>query len=153
MLGNNLIVPLWRIIRGEQLSPPFNSTIVTVVRLTAASPEEILQKNGVDPYVFVRFLIMMSKVMIPIWLLSWLVLLPVDSANTGVGGKTGLDRFTFGNVAGEDQDRLWAHLILDYLFIGESERFCAVCAHCRLDDLPHVGGDEALAHCSTKVPD
>lgn len=89
------------------------------IALTTADPEEILQKNGVDPYVFVRFLIMMTKVMIPIWLISWAVLLPVDSANTGVGGKTGLDKYTFGNVAGEDQDRLWAHLVLDYLFIGK----------------------------------
>lgn len=72
-----------------------------------------------DPYVFVRFLIMMSKAMIPIWLVSWAVLLPVNSVKTGTANKTGLDRFTFGNIAREDHHRLWAHLILDYLFIGE----------------------------------
>ncbi|WVF72428.1 hypothetical protein IAT40_007243 [Kwoniella sp. CBS 6097] len=98
VLGKNLFVPLWRIIMAD--------------------PEEILHKNGVDPYVFVRFLIMMSKAMIPIWLLSWLILLPVDGAKSTVSNKEGLDRFTFGNVAKDKQSRYWAHLILDWVFIS-----------------------------------
>ncbi|OCF40137.1 hypothetical protein I317_06026, partial [Kwoniella heveanensis CBS 569] len=98
VLGRNLFVPLWRIIMAD--------------------PEEILHKNGVDPYVFVRFLIMMSKAMIPIWLLSWLILLPVDGAKSTVSNKEGLDRFTFGNVAKDKQSRYWAHLILDWVFIS-----------------------------------
>lgn len=90
-----------------------------LISIYIASPEEILEKNGVDPYVFVRFLLMMSYAMIPIWLISWVILLPVDSVNSTVAGKTGLDMFTFGNVAKDKQNRYWAHLILDYLFIGE----------------------------------
>ncbi len=78
-----------------------------------------MEKNGVDPYVFVRFLIMMSKAMVPIWLLSWAILLPVDAAGSNVVGKSGLDRLTFGNVAKNKQSRYWAHLILDYVFICE----------------------------------
>nr|XP_019042928.1 hypothetical protein I302_08637 [Kwoniella bestiolae CBS 10118]OCF21858.1 hypothetical protein I302_08637 [Kwoniella bestiolae CBS 10118] len=97
VLGKNLFTPLWRIAMSD--------------------PEEILHKNGVDPYVFVRFLMMMSKAMIPIWLVSWLILLPVDSAHSTNGSKDGLDRFTFGNVAKDKQSRYWAHLILDYVFI------------------------------------
>lgn len=88
----------------------------------AADPTEILTKNGVDPYCFVRFCTMMAKAMVPIWLVSWVVLLPVDSVNTRIDGKSGLDKFTYGNVATQDSNRLWAHLILDYLFIGE---FCS----------------------------
>jgi hypothetical protein len=86
---------------------------------TTADPEEIIRKNGVDPYVFYRFLQMMAKAMIPIWLLSWIILLPIDSVGSHVLGKEGLDRFTFGNVATDKQSRYWAHLILDYVFIGE----------------------------------
>ncbi|ORX39718.1 hypothetical protein BD324DRAFT_597224 [Kockovaella imperatae] len=97
VLSSNLLWPVWKII--------------------FADPEEILNKNGVDPYVFVRFLIMMCKAMVPIWLLSWVVLMPIDSVNTG-SGKTGVDRFTFGNISNKDQNRLWAHLILDIVFIG-----------------------------------
>lgn len=61
----------------------------------------------------------MSKAMVPIWLLSWAILLPVDAANSDVDHKSGLDRLTFGNVAKNKQSRYWAHLILDYCFICE----------------------------------
>ncbi|KAK8869970.1 hypothetical protein IAR55_000540 [Kwoniella newhampshirensis] len=97
VLGRNLFMPLYKIIM--------------------ANPEEILHKNGVDPYVFVRFQIMMAKAMIPIWFLSWLILLPTDAAHSSVNGKSGLDKFTFGNVAKNRQSRYWAHLVLDYVFI------------------------------------
>ena len=60
---------------------------------------------------------MMSKAMVPIWLLSWAILLPVDAADSTVNGKSGLDKLTFGNVARGKQARYWAHLVLDYVFI------------------------------------
>lgn len=97
-LGKNLIMPLWRIIMSD--------------------PEEILHKNGVDPYVFVRFLRLMCKAFIPIWIVSWIILLPVDSVNSTHSGREGLDRFTFGNVAPELQSRYWAHLIMAWVFNG-----------------------------------
>lgn len=88
--------------------------------LRIADPKDILDKNGVDPYVFVRFLTMMSKAFVPIWFLSWAILLPIDAANSDVHGKTGLDKLTFGNVATDKQSRYWAHLIMDYVFICRS---------------------------------
>jgi hypothetical protein len=141
-LGGNLLKPIWEIIRGEYIAmtssilaykdviyPTTNSsnTHITLHHFASlwfiyrlpADPEEIIKKNGVDPYVFVRFLMMMAKAMIPIWILSWLILLPIDSAGSTVDGKTGLDKFTFGNVATNKQARYWAHLIMDYVFIGE----------------------------------
>jgi hypothetical protein len=90
-----------------------------MLNVHVADPEEILTKTGVDPYTFVRFLLMMAKAMIPIWLLSWVVLLPVDAVNSNVNGKSGLDKYTFGNVTSNQQGRYWAHLILDYIFICE----------------------------------
>lgn len=72
-----------------------------------------------DAYFFVRFLRMMCIVFLPIWLLSWAVLLPVTSVNTSVPGNDGLDMFTFGNVAPDKQVRYSAHIILVYLFTGE----------------------------------
>lgn len=95
-LGKNLVMPLWRIIMSD--------------------PEEILKKNGVDPYVFVRFLRLMVKAFLPIWLVSWVVLLPVDSVGSHIPGREGLDRFTFGNVAPQLQERYWAHLIMAWVF-------------------------------------
>jgi calcium permeable stress-gated cation channel len=71
-----------------------------------------------DAYFFVRFLRMMVKIFLPIWFLSWAVLLPVNSVNSHVQGLTGLDRFTFGNIEKTEQDRYAAHIILVYIFTG-----------------------------------
>ena len=71
--------------------------------------------NGLDAYMFVRFLRMMVYIFAPIWLVSWLVLLPVDSVDTD-SGKTGLDRFTFGNISTADQSRYWTHLVCAWGF-------------------------------------
>ncbi|KLT42385.1 DUF221-domain-containing protein [Cutaneotrichosporon oleaginosum] len=93
-LGRNLILPIWKIIKAD--------------------PKDILRKNGVDPYLFLRFVAMLAKALIPIWFVSWIVLMPVNSAR--MSGKDGLDQFTFGNVARNQQDRYWAHLVLIYVF-------------------------------------
>lgn len=97
-LGKNLVMPLWRIIMSD--------------------PEEILTKNGVDPYVFVRFLRLMVKAFVPIWIVSWIVLLPIDSVGSTRPDRQGLDRFTFGNVAPNLQSRYWAHLVMAWVFNG-----------------------------------
>lgn len=60
---------------------------------------------------------MMCKAFVPIWLVSWLVLFPVCSV--GLDNNGGLDRYTFGNISPRVQSRLWAHLVLDYVFICE----------------------------------
>ena len=69
-----------------------------------------------DAYFFVRFLRMMVRILVPIWALSWVILLPVTSVNTTVGGHSGLDRFILGNVASDKQNRYAAHLILAWGF-------------------------------------
>jgi hypothetical protein len=108
--------------------------VLVLVLMAPADPEEILAKNGVDPYTFVRFLLMMAKAMVPIWLISWVILFPIDAVNSTVDGKSGLDKYTFGNVASNKQSRYWAHLILDYIFICEPTpelRFGTTCRDSR----------------------
>ncbi|THU93637.1 DUF221-domain-containing protein [Dendrothele bispora CBS 962.96] len=70
-----------------------------------SDPEEIKHANGLDAYFFVRFLRMMVKIFLPIWLVSWAVLLPITSVGTSVDGHTGLDRFIFGNVSNDQSER------------------------------------------------
>ena len=72
-----------------------------------------------DAYFFVRFLRMAARILLPIWILSWIILMPVTSVNTGVAGHTGLDLFVFGNVSNTDQARYAAHIILAWLFTCE----------------------------------
>jgi hypothetical protein len=61
---------------------------------------------------------MMARIFLPIWLVSWAVLMPIDSVNTRVGNNAGLDLFVFGNIAPNKQERYAAHIILVYLFTG-----------------------------------
>lgn len=71
-----------------------------------------------DAFFFVRFLRMMARIFLPIWIISWAVLLPI----TGVGKTNelvGLDQFTFGNIAPSQQPRYAAHIILIYFFTGQ----------------------------------
>jgi len=72
-----------------------------------------------DAYFFVRFLRMMVRILLPIWLISWIILLPVDSVGTTSGQSDGLTQFQFGNVGPHQQARLWAHLILAWIFTSE----------------------------------
>ena len=77
--------------------------------------DDIRRQNGLDAYVFVRFLRMMFYMLVPIWLISWIVLLPINAVRSPLGA-TGLDRFTFGDVEKDEFPRFSAHLILAYLF-------------------------------------
>ncbi|KAJ7266968.1 hypothetical protein B0H12DRAFT_1179433 [Mycena haematopus] len=77
----------------------------------------VLHANGADAYFFVRFLLMMTRVFFPMWIISWALLLPLTSVNTAVSPPgTGLDRFIIGNIAPDKQARTWAHLGLTWIF-------------------------------------
>ncbi|KAJ7686662.1 hypothetical protein B0H17DRAFT_984958 [Mycena rosella] len=81
-----------------------------------ADYKAVLNANGADAYFFVRFLRMMARVFLPIWVLSWAILLPITSVNTHVEPNTKLDLFVIGNIATDKSVRYWAHLVLVYVF-------------------------------------
>ena len=90
-----------------------------------ADYHDILRQNGMDAFFFVHFLRMLTKILLPIWLISWVVLLPLTSVNMN-SGKTGLDKFTFGRVTSDQSKRYAGHIILAWFFtsgyiIGPSE--------------------------------
>jgi calcium permeable stress-gated cation channel len=86
------------------------------IKLWQADYQRIKRVNGMDAYMFIRFLRMLVKLWLPIWVLSWAVLLPVTSVHTNVAGHEGLDIFIFGNVAPNKQARYWAHLVMAWAF-------------------------------------
>ncbi|KAH7886828.1 hypothetical protein F5I97DRAFT_1936442 [Phlebopus sp. FC_14] len=103
-------------IDGERVKP-FNAGMFTwPLAIIKADYRDIQRVNGPDAYLFVRFLRMMIRVLLPIWIISWIVLLPVTSVNNSAQGKTGLDRFIFGNVSPYNQQRYAAHIICVYIF-------------------------------------
>lgn len=80
-----------------------------------ADIEDIKRVNGLDAYFFVRFLRMMAIMFLPIWFITWAVLLPVTTVNTHVLGLSGLDRLSFGDVEVSKQVRYAAHVVLAWL--------------------------------------
>lgn len=103
---------------SKRAQPLSDSLLSWPLAVWNADYRSIVNANGMDAYCFVRFLRMMVKVFLPIWLLSWAVLLPVTSVNTRVGNNQGLDLFVFGNISPDKQARYAAHIILVYIFTG-----------------------------------
>ena len=106
--------------RQQPISPRLLGWFTSVFN---ADYTKIKDVNGLDCYFFLRFLRMMVRIMLPIWLISWVVLLPVTSVHTTVNGHTGLDKFIFGNVAANRQDRYASHVILVWIFTSKFHRW------------------------------
>ncbi|KIJ61898.1 hypothetical protein HYDPIDRAFT_176850 [Hydnomerulius pinastri MD-312] len=102
-------------VESQRVKPFVAGMFTWPVAVFKADYRDIQRVNGPDAYLFVRFLRMMIRVLLPIWIISWIVLLPVTSVNNP-SAKTGLDRFIFGNVSVYQQDRFAAHIILVWLF-------------------------------------
>lgn len=98
-----------------------------------ANPRSIIRTNGLDAYLFIRYLRLMCLLFFSFILITWPILLPLDAVNSG-GTGTGFDQFTFGNIglATSQQNRYWAHLVLTYLITCEQRFLHFVwyeCAH------------------------
>ncbi|EMD35447.1 hypothetical protein CERSUDRAFT_116206 [Gelatoporia subvermispora B] len=100
----------------KRSAPLSDNPFLWPLALARADHHEIKDKNGLDAYFFVRFLRMMCRVFLPVWLVSWLILMPVDSVGNIVAGHSGVDKFTFGNIEMANQTRYWAHLVLAWIF-------------------------------------
>jgi hypothetical protein len=101
----------------------FVSSLFWPIAIINADFRQIIRYNGLDAYFFVRYLRMMIKVFVPIWIISWAILLPVTIVNTGTPGQESLTRFTFGNVGADQQQRYWAHLVCVWAFTSEYPSF------------------------------
>lgn len=100
-----------------------------------------------DSYFFVRFLRMMVRVLLPIWLISWVILLPITAVKTEVESHSGLDKYTYGNVAPDKTTRYAAHLILAWVFTCESQfnrlvRLCTICVWVDVLDILSFGSHD-----------
>jgi len=116
----------------KRQKPLSSSLLGWPIAIWNADYRAIKDINGMDSYFFVRFLRMLVRVLLPIWLLSWVVLLPITSVDTHVSNNSGLDKFSFGNVAKNKQNRYAAHVLLTWIFTSTYLHFDVVRTH-----LPH----------------
>ncbi|KZT52528.1 DUF221-domain-containing protein [Calocera cornea HHB12733] len=75
----------------------------------------VFEMNGPDAYFFVRFCRFMVMLLVPYWIVTWVILMPVSAAPPSQQ-LDGLNIFTFGNVS--VPTRHAAHLIIFVLLVG-----------------------------------
>ena len=94
---------------------------------------EILRGNGLDAYMFVSYLNMMLWIFVPIWVFTWIVLLPLYGARlpSDTGSDVpykGFNRFVFSHIIAmgndgvdqkfhKEQDRMAGVLIVNYIIV------------------------------------
>ncbi|BGP15990.1 hypothetical protein JCM10213_005460 [Rhodosporidiobolus nylandii] len=104
----------YRVAPNKRVHPLPHSFLGWIPHIIRTPAKEILHKNGLDAYVFVRFLYLMMEIFLPFMAVTWIILLPVDAAGSK-GSNNGINRFTFGNVGESEQPRYAAHLIIVWI--------------------------------------
>ncbi|WFC96732.1 hypothetical protein MBRA1_003394 [Malassezia brasiliensis] len=102
--------------------PALDHTLFGWVREYLAQPDkEILRRNGLDAYMFISYLNMSLWIIVPIWIFSWIFLMPLYAANI-TSSSQGFNMFTIGYLINSskraDQDRSAGILIVNYLFVA-----------------------------------
>ncbi|KZP25064.1 hypothetical protein FIBSPDRAFT_1041839 [Athelia psychrophila] len=83
---------------------------------TLTSIASYCARKRLDAYFFVRFLRVIIIAFLPIWALSWAILMPVDAVNASVAGKVDPDIFFLRKVVTDEQERYAAHCTLFRVF-------------------------------------
>lgn len=99
--------------KSKRVPPQPSSLLGWIKPVVTTSKFDILAVQGIDAFVYLEYLEMNILIFLPIFLLTWTVLLPVYS--TGLTAhKSGIDRFTFANVARQQaaQKRYFATLVI-----------------------------------------
>lgn len=129
------------------------------IQLYKADYRAIIRANGLDSYFFTHFLRMLVKMFLPIWVISWAVLIPLTTVNSRVGQNDGLDRLTFGNIEPTLQARFAGHIICAYLFtawilyiIKDEMRHFVITRQHHLIDSIHAKSVQASTVLVTGIP-
>jgi hypothetical protein len=75
---------------------------------------DLLVRQSLDAYLFLRFLKMNILICFVGLCLTWPILFPINI--TGGGKSKGLDSLTIGNV--KNPNRYYAHLFISWIFLG-----------------------------------
>lgn len=117
-------------LESERVAAPSDSMFGWVPEFLRTPTSVILYKNGLDAYQFVAFCEMMIWFFVPVWLFTWIFLMPLYAAQSGVG-QTGFNMFTYGNVGKSRSQQLrligvlFANWIIILYWIWVMRRFIA----------------------------
>ncbi|KAF9058941.1 hypothetical protein BDP27DRAFT_529917 [Rhodocollybia butyracea] len=78
-----------------------------------ARAEDIIDKNGLDAYMFLRFLKMLVWIFLVFTVLTFVIIVPVDFVGQN-GASSSLEKITWTNVTDATQKRFIAHIFVVY---------------------------------------
>ncbi|KAA8904862.1 hypothetical protein FN846DRAFT_907594 [Sphaerosporella brunnea] len=105
----------WGIVDTIEGYPGFSKRFGWIWNVWKLPDETVLRTNGLDGYLFLRY-IRQSMFICGLGILFTFMLLPVNA--TGGGGQSGLDLLSFSNLGMSSNKRLYAHVIISYLYFG-----------------------------------
>ncbi|KAF5389147.1 hypothetical protein D9757_004969 [Collybiopsis confluens] len=77
--------------------------------------EDIMDKNGLDAYMFLRFLKMLVRIFFVFTIVTFIIIVPVNFVGQH-GASSSLEKITWTNIADADQQpRFLAHILVVYL--------------------------------------
>ncbi|KAG6857786.1 hypothetical protein H0H87_004202 [Tephrocybe sp. NHM501043] len=98
--------------RAQELPSNLWKWLIAVIR---SPTDDIIHKNGLDAYMFLRFLKMLVWIFLTFTALTFAVIVPVIAANVK-NSQSGLDRISWNNIIDpKDQPRLGAHVAVVYV--------------------------------------
>lgn len=86
---------------------------VWLFQLLKKKPDFIIRQTGLDGYLFIRYLFIVSSFSL-VGMLTWIILLPVNA--TKGKGNTGLNQLSISNVG--HVNRYYAHVFVSWVFYG-----------------------------------
>ncbi|CAL1696410.1 unnamed protein product [Somion occarium] len=87
-----------------------------LLAVIAVPTNDVLHKNGMDAYMFLRFLRLLIILFACITLMTWIILLPVDAAHIQDSNfSDGLAQLSWGNIPSHARGRYAAHILVAYL--------------------------------------
>ncbi|KAH8913667.1 hypothetical protein BT69DRAFT_136456, partial [Atractiella rhizophila] len=90
-----------------------------IIALLASPPEDVIRTNGLDAYLFLRFLKLMIHIFGVFSLTATPILMCVDSIGFPARGTAeALDQFTLGNIPKDNDTRIAAHIVVVYILTG-----------------------------------
>ncbi|KAF9453915.1 DUF221-domain-containing protein [Macrolepiota fuliginosa MF-IS2] len=113
---------LWRIYSPRTTLPPpdkrapeFPSDWRWLPALMRYPAEDIIHKNGLDAYMFLRYIKLLIWVFLVFTILTFLVIIPADAVGI-TSAAQGLEKISWTNIIEpRDQDRFSAHIVVVYL--------------------------------------
>ncbi|KAF7321922.1 hypothetical protein MKEN_00714500 [Mycena kentingensis (nom. inval.)] len=84
--------------------------------LLISDPRDIISKNGLDAYMVLRFIRMLIFIFGVFTILTFLVIVPVDTVGIVIRGDDPIGKITWSNITRDDnQLRFIAHLLMAYI--------------------------------------